>query len=92
MRLIPRISDINISFVLYLDTQKQKKYYSPLVPIRKIINKNAYLHLNMGCSIPITNEIIVYYHKAIRIKARIEDVIDFLKKKKSRALIKTFFD
>lgn len=45
----------------------------------------------MSCSIPIINEVIAYYHKAILIEARIQGVIDFTEKKKLKGLNKDDF-
>lgn len=76
-----RVGNINISSVLYLDIQKQKKWYSILVFAKKTINNNIYLPPNINNSTLITNKMIVYYHKIMPIKAKIKKTINFLKKK-----------
>lgn len=82
---------MDISIVLYSDTQKQKKWYSVLVPTKKTINNNTHLHSNISSSIPIINEVIAYCHKTMPIKARIQDIINFLEKKKIKGLNENLF-
>lgn len=45
----------------------------------------------MSCSIPITNKLIAYYHKTTLIKARIQGIIKFLKKKRIKSLNEDVF-
>ena len=47
----------------------------------KTINNNAYFYLNMSSSTIIINKIIMYYYITTSIKAKIQNMINFLEKK-----------
>lgn len=91
VKLFLRVSNIDINFILYFNMQKEKNWYIILLSVRKTINKNTYPHSNITNSTFITSKVIAYCYISMPINIKIQNAIDFLKKKIIKSFNKNIF-